>query len=78
MQIEGTPRWIDSEHYSIDAKAAGNPPGTELYGPMTQALLEDRFKLKGHRITREASKSRLSSKLNCVSNCTRRLLLRCG
>jgi uncharacterized protein (TIGR03435 family) len=55
MQIEGAPGWIDSAHYSIDAKAEGNPPGTELYGPMMQSLLEDRFKLKVHRITREAA-----------------------
>ncbi|HWE50624.1 MAG TPA: TIGR03435 family protein [Bryobacteraceae bacterium] len=54
MQIEGSPGWVDSEFFSIDAKAEGTPPGTEMYGPMMQALFEDRFRLKVHRVTREA------------------------
>jgi uncharacterized protein (TIGR03435 family) len=33
MQVEGGPGWIDSEQYSIEAKAEGNPPGTEITGP---------------------------------------------
>ncbi len=56
MQVEGGPGWINSERYSIDAKAEGDPPpGTMLYGPMMQGLLEERFKLKVHRVTKEAT-----------------------
>jgi uncharacterized protein (TIGR03435 family) len=53
MQVLGGPGWIDSEHYDIAAKAEGNPPATQIYGPMLRALLEDRFKLKVHRETKE-------------------------
>ncbi len=53
MQILGGPGWIDSDRYDIVAKAEGNPSRTQMYGPMLQALLEDRFKLKIHRETRE-------------------------
>jgi uncharacterized protein (TIGR03435 family) len=53
MQVLGGPGWIDSDHYDIVAKAEGNTPVATLYGPMLRALLEDRFKLKVHRETRE-------------------------
>jgi len=53
MQVVGGPAWMDSTHYDIVAKANGNPPRSEMYGPMLQLLLEDRFKLKVHRETRE-------------------------
>jgi uncharacterized protein (TIGR03435 family) len=44
-------KWIDSELYIIEAKAEDNPdhavPGQGMMlGPMMQALLEDRFKVK--------------------------------
>ena len=42
-----------SDRYTIAAKAEGNPPLSEMYGPMLQALLETRFHLKLHRETRE-------------------------
>jgi len=51
--IEGGPDWITSERYTIEAKAAGTPSREVMQGPMLQALLEDRFKLKIHRETRE-------------------------
>jgi uncharacterized protein (TIGR03435 family) len=52
-RIEGAPGWIESERYRINAKADGPAsPGT-MRGPMLQALLEDRFKVKVHRETRE-------------------------
>ena len=54
MQVLGGPGWIDSDRYDVAAKAEGNPPRTEMYGAMLQGLLEDRFKLKLHRETREA------------------------
>jgi uncharacterized protein (TIGR03435 family) len=53
MQVLGGPGWIDSSRYDVAAKADGNPPLTQMYGPMLRALLEDRFKLKIHRETKE-------------------------
>jgi len=52
-KIEGGPAWLISERYEIDAKAEGNASPEMMMGPMMQALLEDRFKLKIHRETRE-------------------------
>ena len=51
-------KWIDSERYTIEAKAGNNPdhavPGQGMMlGPMMQRLLEDRFKVKVHRESRE-------------------------
>ena len=51
--IEGGPGWIDSDRYQITAKAEGTPGQDMMRGPMLQALLEDRFKLKVHRESRE-------------------------
>lgn len=53
VPISGGPSWIHSERYDIEAKAAGTPSGQIMEGPMMQALLEDRFKLKIHRETKE-------------------------
>lgn len=53
VPIEGGPGWINSEGYTIDAKAEGTPSHGEMHGPMLQALLEERFHLKTHRETRE-------------------------
>ena len=53
MQVVGGPAWMDSTRYDIIAKPAGNPPRSEMYGPMLQSLLEDRFGLKVHRETRQ-------------------------
>jgi uncharacterized protein (TIGR03435 family) len=51
--IEGGPDWTDTELYDINAKAEGNPRPDLMNGPMMQALLEDRFKLKIHSETRQ-------------------------
>jgi uncharacterized protein (TIGR03435 family) len=51
--IQGGPAWIRSGLYIINAKSEGNPSKEMMEGPMLQALLEDRFKLKTHRETRE-------------------------
>lgn len=51
--ILGGPRWINSDVYEIDAKAEGTPSMAIMMGPMLQALLEDRFKLKIRREPRE-------------------------
>lgn len=53
LAIKGGPAWIHSEMYQIDARAEGHPSRETMLGPMLQALLEDRFKLKIHRETRE-------------------------
>ena len=51
--ITGGPDWAKSEGYTIEAKVDGNPTIQLMEGPMLQALLEDRFKLKVHRETKE-------------------------
>lgn len=53
IPIEGGPEWIHSERYEIDAKSDGSPTILMMQGPMMQAILEDRFKLKIHRETRQ-------------------------
>lgn len=51
--IEGGPSWINSAYYDINAKTeVGAPSGGMMKGPMMQALLEDRFKLRIRRETR--------------------------
>jgi uncharacterized protein (TIGR03435 family) len=53
LPTEGETVWMRSEHYSVSAKTDA-AAGTEmLAGPMLQTLLEDRFRLKTHRETRE-------------------------
>ena len=51
--ISGGPAWIDSDRYDINAKAQDSASREMMNGPMLQALLEDRFKLKTRRETRE-------------------------
>src|SRR5262249_47372554 len=53
VPIEGGPSWIHTSRYRIDAKADGAQSQGMMHGPMLQTLLEDRFKLKIHRETRE-------------------------
>jgi uncharacterized protein (TIGR03435 family) len=50
---QGSPAWVTSERYTIDAKTEGPASQEMMRGPMMQALLEDRFKLKIHRASRE-------------------------
>lgn len=52
LPIRGGPKWIHSEMYRIDAKADGHPGREMMQGPMLQAVLEDRFRLKIHHETR--------------------------
>lgn len=54
LPIEGGPAWIDTDRYSIEAKTETPQEQAMMRGPMVQALLEDRFRLKLHRATREA------------------------
>jgi uncharacterized protein (TIGR03435 family) len=51
--VEGGPAWLKADRYEIVAKAEGDASPDMMNGPMLQALLEDRFKLKVHRDTRE-------------------------
>jgi uncharacterized protein (TIGR03435 family) len=51
--VDGGPAWINSDRYQITAKAEGTPGMEMMRGPMLQALLEDRFKLKIRRESRE-------------------------
>lgn len=51
FEILGGPSWADSEAFDIDAKAKG-AIGNQLR-PMLQSLLEDRFKLRAHRETKQ-------------------------
>jgi uncharacterized protein (TIGR03435 family) len=53
VPISGGPGWINSDLYSIEAKAEGTPKGHVMEGPMLQALLAARFKLKIRREIRE-------------------------
>ncbi len=57
-QVLGGPDWIRSERWDIEAKAEG-PATTDQKFQMLQPLLEDRFKLKVHRETREMPEYRL-------------------
>ena len=53
VPLSGGPSWIRSERYVVSAKASEAASQVAMQGPMLQALLEDRFKLKIHRETRE-------------------------
>jgi uncharacterized protein (TIGR03435 family) len=55
IPIEGGPGWIHSERFDIDAKSDGQPSILMMQGPMMQAVLEDRFKLRIHRETRQGA-----------------------
>jgi len=54
MPVLGGPAWIDSDRYDFTLKAEGNSAVAQMYGPMLRALLEDRFRLRIRRETREA------------------------
>jgi uncharacterized protein (TIGR03435 family) len=61
IPIEGAPDWIHSEYFAIEAKADGQPSILMMLGPMMQTILEDRFKLKIHRETRQGPVYELAS-----------------
>jgi uncharacterized protein (TIGR03435 family) len=52
FQVSGGPDWMNSAGYDLDAKAEGTPSRSQIW-LMLQSLLEDRFKLKVHRETKE-------------------------
>jgi uncharacterized protein (TIGR03435 family) len=55
IQIVGTPNWIDSERYDIQATAncSSGALSREQIQFMVRSMLEDRFQLKAHMETRE-------------------------
>jgi uncharacterized protein (TIGR03435 family) len=63
QQFLGGPDWLDTDRWNLEAKAADGtvPPRAAAFSMavpdtialMVQSLLEDRFKLKAHRETRE-------------------------
>lgn len=55
VPIEGGPKWVRSEGYRIDARADGSPSLEMMQGPMLQALLEGRFKLRIHHGTKQGA-----------------------
>ena len=56
FQIEGGPRWLDSDRYDIVATTGSSEQITnQQLRPLLQALLADRFQLKAHRETKEMS-----------------------
>jgi uncharacterized protein (TIGR03435 family) len=50
-ELFGGPKWIDSEHFDFDGRAATLVPRDQIM-QMLQSLLADRFKVKVHRETR--------------------------
>lgn len=50
-QLTGGPDWLDYEHFDIEAKASGPAEEAELRR-MLQSLLEERFKLVVHHVTK--------------------------
>ena len=48
----GAPDWVDSQCFSIEAHAEGNPPREQMV-LMLQSLLADRFKLVAHWETQQ-------------------------
>jgi len=51
--VEGGPDWIDTDRFVIDARPETPQARATMAGPMLQALLEERFKLKIHRETKK-------------------------
>jgi uncharacterized protein (TIGR03435 family) len=51
--VEGGPAWVRADRYTVNATAEGTPTKTVMQGPMMQTVLEERFKLKVHRETRD-------------------------
>src|SRR5579871_3811725 len=49
FQISGGPRWVGSDHFDVEAKAADHSTDPDQLRLMLQSLLADRFKLEVHR-----------------------------
>jgi len=55
FQISGGPGWIGSDRFDVEGKAGNPKADPDQVRLMLQSLLEDRFKLKLHRETKESS-----------------------
>ena len=53
VPVVGGPAWIRKEMFEIEAKADGAATREMMQGPMLQKLLEERFRLKVRRMSRE-------------------------
>jgi len=55
FQLVGGPGWTNSDRFDIDAKidGTGPPPGPQFVQDLLRQLLEDRFRLKTHKETRD-------------------------
>jgi uncharacterized protein (TIGR03435 family) len=53
LQVLGAPEWIDTEMFDLEATPAGEASINQIYGPMLQTLLAERFGLRIHRETWE-------------------------
>jgi bla regulator protein blaR1 len=53
VAVAGGPPWTRSDLYEINAKTNGPESQAMMNGPLLQAVLEDRFKLKVHRDIRK-------------------------
>jgi uncharacterized protein (TIGR03435 family) len=54
FRILGGPGWMDSDTFDITARALDNAAVAQMYGPMMQMLLEDRFRLRIHKEYKES------------------------
>lgn len=52
-QVSRGPSWTNTEMYDIQATTQGNATTRQMEGPMLQAALRDRFRLKLHRETKQ-------------------------
>lgn len=87
LPIEGGPAWVKSDTFLISAEteASPTPAPTMMRGPMLQRILEDRFKLKMRRETREVpvyeltvTKGGLKIPLTVPGSCTEESLANLG
>ena len=58
--LTGGPAWVNSDRFQVVARAAGPATLETMKGSMMRTLLEERFRLKIHRATKEVSVYELS------------------
>jgi uncharacterized protein (TIGR03435 family) len=51
--LRNAPPWVQADKWMIDARTEGTPETKVMEGPMTRAILEDRFQLKLHKETED-------------------------
>jgi len=57
-QLSGGPGWLNTQRYDVVAKAGGLTGGDDELRPLVANMIEDRFKLKVHRVTKSYRCSR--------------------